>query len=132
MFGRGGMLPASAAVLSGCVLAALSAWMPAVHADEAATRQAVSKLLEIGWNQSAQARAATDAQSQAALQVAGRDSRALTAAWLVLIQQRRFEEALKRADEHLEAAPDDVLALRAKAWLHTILKNYPAAMLSAE
>ena len=102
------------------------------YGDEAATRQAVARLFEVGWNQSSQARAATDTQLQRTADVAKDDPRALAAAWLVLIQQRRYDEALKRVDEHLAEVPDDLLALRAKVWLHTILKNYSVAMVAAE
>ena len=40
------------------------------------------------------------------------------------MQQRRFDEAHKRIDEHLAKEPDDLAALRAKTWVQTVLKNY--------
>jgi hypothetical protein len=100
--------------------------------DDLATKQAVGKLLEIGWNQSSQARAPTDAQLERSIELGRGDSRALTAAWLVLIQQRRYDEALQRVDQHLAADPGSYLALRAKAWLNTVLKNYGVAMVAAQ
>ncbi len=104
----------------------------ASRGDETSVRQAVGKLLEVGWNQSPQARAPTDVQLQRTSEIAPGDPRALSAAWLVLIQQRRYDEALARVDEHLATMPDDLLALRAKAWLNTILKNYSVAMVAAQ
>jgi hypothetical protein len=64
--------------------------------------------------------------------VAASDLRALEASWLVLMQQRRFDEALKRIDEHLAKGPDDLAAWRAKAWTQAVLKNYAGAFLSAD
>jgi hypothetical protein len=116
-------------------LAGAAIWCLYCHdarADGMEANQAIIKLLDVGWSPSAQARAAADAQTQLTLQAAGRDRRALAAAWLVLMQQRRFDDALKRVVEHLGADPDDLLALRAQTWLHTILKNYAAAMVSAD
>jgi len=99
---------------------------------EDAAEAAIAKLLEVGWSISPQARAAADAQWTEVQRVAGRDLRAIEASWLVLMQQRRFEEALKRLEEYLAKAPNDFDALRAKAWVQTVLKNYPLAFVTAE
>src|SRR6187431_2648355 len=64
-----------------------------VDAEEAETRAAIVKLIEVGWAVTPQARIAADAQYQEVLKIAGRDPRALWASWLVLMQQRRFEDA---------------------------------------
>jgi chromosome segregation ATPase len=48
------------------------------------------------------------------------------------MHQRRFDEALKRLDEHLAQKPDDLASLRAKTWIQTVLKNYAAALHSAD
>lgn len=101
-------------------------------ADEAQTRAALARLLDVGWSVTPQARAAADAQYQEVLKIAGRDPRALTASWLVLMQQRRFEEARQRLDEYLAGSPADLKAQRAKTWVLAVLKNYPAAMLAAD
>jgi hypothetical protein len=92
----------------------------------------IAKLLDVGWGISPQARAAADIQWEQVAKVAGRDPRATEAMWLVLMAQRRFDEALRRLDAHLNASPEDLLAWRAKAWIQTVLKNYSAAMVSAE
>src|SRR5437868_668225 len=62
---------------------------------------AIAKLLDVGWSITPQARADADLQYEEVRRLAGGDPRALEASWLVLMQQRRFEEALKRLDEHL-------------------------------
>jgi DNA repair exonuclease SbcCD ATPase subunit len=92
----------------------------------------ISKLLDVGWTITPQSRAAADEQWTEVRRLAGSDLRAIKASWLVLMQQRRFEEALKRIDEHLAKSPDDLSALRAKAWVQTVLKNYPVAFVTSD
>src|SRR5687767_11850709 len=104
------------------VLALLS--VSRVNAEEAETRAAIVKLIDVGWAVTPQARVAADIQYQEALKVAGRDPRALWASWLVLMQQRRFEEARPRLDEYLAKAPEDLKAWRAKIWILAVLKGY--------
>jgi hypothetical protein len=93
---------------------------------------AIVKLLDVGWSISPQARLAADAQYEEVVRLAGSDARALEASWLVLMQQRRFDDALARIDEHLAKEPGDLAALRAKTWIQTVLKNYAAAFLVAD
>lgn len=104
----------------------------AASADEAAANAAILKLLEVGWSGSFQSRAAADLQYQEVLTVAAGDPRALAASWLVLMQQRRYDDALKRIDEYLAKQPADLQALRAKAWTQAIVKNYSAALVTAD
>jgi hypothetical protein len=111
---------------SGCLLLLAR---PAVAADASA---AIAKLLDVGWSVTPQARAAADLQYQEVVRLAGADLKAIEASWLVLMQQRRFDEALKRLDEHLARDPEDLAALRAKTWALTVLKQYAASFLSAE
>ena len=101
-------------------------------ADEAEARAAIAKLLDVGWATTPQARVAADLQRDEVARTASGDPRALAAAWLVLLQQRRYDDGLKRIDEHLVRSPNDLNALRAKAWVQAILKNYPAALVSAD
>src|SRR5262245_38021426 len=106
---------------------------PAVAAaDEAEVRAAIAKLLDVGWATTPQARVAADLQREEVARTAGGDPRAPAAAWLVLLQQRRYDDGLKRIDEHLVRSPNDLNALRAKAWVQAILKNYPAALVAAD
>jgi hypothetical protein len=100
------------------------------RADELAA--AIEKLLEVGWSITPQARGAADAQYQSLAAVAAGDVRAAKAWWLVLLTQRRFDEALKQVEQYLEREPDDLAALRARAWLLTLLKNYSAAFVALD
>src|SRR5262245_39555162 len=93
---------------------------------------AIARLLDVGWSVTPQARADADIQYEEVRRLAGSDPRALEASWLVLMQQRRFDEALKRIEEHLAKEPDELAALRAKTWILTVRKNYAAAFLSAD
>lgn len=110
-----------------CLIGASSA-----RAGDAAANQAIAKLLEVGWSQSAQSRAAADAQAQVVLPLARSNPRALTAVWLVLLQQRRFDDALKHVEDQLAADPNDLLALRAKIWLLALRKNYATALVAID
>jgi hypothetical protein len=113
-------------------LLALYGFVPPVAAQENPAKAAVVKLLAIGWETTPQARVAADEQYQVLRQHAGDHPIALSASLLVLLQQRRYDEAAKRADDLLEKSPGDLLALRAKVWLAIVLKNYSAALSSAE
>jgi hypothetical protein len=48
------------------------------------------------------------------------------------MQQRRFDEALKQVEQYLEREPEDLTALRARAWLLTLLKNYSGGFLALD
>src|SRR5262245_29576249 len=80
-------------------------------ADEAQAKAAIVKLLNVGWAVTPQARAAADLQTRELLQIAGDDERALTASWLVLLHQHRYEDALKRINEQLAKSPEKPDAL---------------------
>jgi hypothetical protein len=101
-------------------------------ADEATTKAGIRRLLEEGWSISPSARAAADAQYADLQQTAAGDKRLLTASALVLMQQRRYDDAGKRLDELLAEDSKNTLALRAKIWLSATLKNYGGAMVDAE
>lgn len=104
----------------------------ASSALDAPAKAAIARLLEVGWSASPQARTAADVQYDEVLKVAAGDNSALTASLLVLMQQRRYDDALKRADALLIKDETDLTALRAKIWITTLLKNYQAAMLAAD
>ena len=102
------------------------------QAGEAEAKAAIVRLIEVGWAATPQARTAADLQYQEVTLSAGGDSRALAASWLVLLQQRRYDDGLKRLDEQLSKTPGDLQALRAKAWSQAILKNYSGALVTAD
>ena len=118
---------------AGCLLAGaiLVGWASGpASADEVPA--AVARLFEVGWSITLQARQAADAQHEILQGIAPADSRASKAWWLVLMQQRRFDEALKEIQRYLEREPGDLAALRARAWLTTVLKNYTVAFVAAD
>jgi hypothetical protein len=118
-----------------CLLASglvVASGQSAVRADEAEANAAIVKLLQVGWTGNFQSRATADFQYQEVLKLAAGDARAISASWLVLMQQRRYDDALKRIDEYLAKQPADLQALRAKAWTQAILKNYQGALLTAD
>jgi hypothetical protein len=102
------------------------------RADEAEASAAIKKILEVGWSTSPGARTAADRVLVEVTPAITGDLRALEAWTLVLLYQRRYDEASKRIDQWLAKDGDDWMALRARVWLFTVVKNYPAAMLSAE
>jgi hypothetical protein len=103
----------------------------AAHSDDA-SRAAIARLLEVGWENTPQARVAADLQFDEVERLAFGDTSALTTSLLVLMQQRRYDEAQKRVDDLLAKDESDFTALRAKAWIAAILKNYAAAMVAAD
>src|SRR5207237_10415142 len=84
--------------LVGCLLAALAPSMWASAADVQASA-AIARLLEVGWANTLQARLAADEQYQQLLKLAGSDVQAISASWLVLMHQRRYEDAGKRIEQ---------------------------------
>lgn len=120
----------SAISLSLAVLLSLAA--PALAVDDPAARSAIARLLEVGWAATPQAHTAADAQYDQLMQLAPGDRSALTASLLVLMQQRRFDDAYRRVNEILTKDPTDITALRARVWLATILKNYPSTLITTE
>jgi hypothetical protein len=101
-------------------------------AQENPAKAAVVKLLTVGWSTTPQARTAADEQYKVVRQHAGDHPIALSASLLVLLQQRRYDEAAKRTDELLEKSPGDLTALRAKIWIAIVLKEFSAALSAAE
>src|SRR5262249_8361609 len=135
--GRGVLLCRRSAPMSVCRAVCLMAGGSLILLVPGAVRgdqksDAITKLLDVGWAVTSQARTAADLQYDEVARMAAGDPRGLEAAWLVLMQQRRYEDALKRIDEYLALRPDNLDALRAKTWIQTVLKNYPAAILSAD
>ena len=101
-------------------------------ANDAVLKAGVTRMLDVGWSVTPTARAAADAQYIELQATAAGDVRLLTASSLVLLQQRRYEEAGKRLDELLAVDDDNILALRAKTWLAATMKSYGSAIVTAE
>ena len=101
-------------------------------ANEVVLKAGLVRMLDVGWSVTPTARAAADAQYVELQTLAASDVRLLTASALVLLQQRRYEEAGKRLDELLVQDEDNLLGLRAKSWLAATMKNYGGAIVTAE
>lgn len=104
----------------------------AANADDVAIKAGIARMMDVGWSVTPTARAAADAQYIELQATAAGDERLLTASVLVLLQQRRYEEAGKRLDELLTQDADNILALRAKTWLAATMKSYGGAIVTAE
>jgi DNA repair exonuclease SbcCD ATPase subunit len=115
-----------------CALAVLLAVPCAARGDSKAAWPALTKMLEVGWGTSSQAKNAGDEQVRAALAASGRAPQTLYAVAVVLIKQGRYAEAQKLIDEVVRADATHLPALRARVWLATMVKNYSATMLAAE
>src|SRR5262245_9802441 len=110
---------------------------PVTRADEATARDAIArnaiaKLLDIGWGTTPKVRLAADAQYDEVRRLAGATPAALEASLLVLLQQRRYDDADRRSDELLERDPTNLTGRRAKVWMAVVLKDYSAALIATD
>ncbi|MCI0360131.1 MAG: hypothetical protein L0211_16760, partial [Planctomycetaceae bacterium] len=106
--------------------------LPVANADEPASREAIAKLLDVGWGTTPKVRIAGDAQYDEVRRLAGPTPASLEASLLVLLAQRRYDDAAARADELLAKDPAHLTGQRAKIWIAVVLKNYSASMLAAD
>ena len=102
------------------------------RADEAPAKAAMVHLLDAGWSTALPARAAADKAYEEVVQLAAGDPRGEYAYVLVLLQQRRYEDAGKQLDQLIDREDSDLRAWRARIWLSALTKNYQAAMAAAE
>jgi hypothetical protein len=114
------------------LIATAAAPAPAPAADPAAGKAVAKKLLDAGWDKSAAARTTVVQQYDAAVKVAPGDPFLLHAYWLVLMYQGRYEESLESLNDFIKRFSTYPQGFRAKAWVHTVLKEYPQAMAAAE
>ena len=101
-------------------------------ANDAMTKAGITRLLDVGWSVTPTARAAGDAQYLELATTAPGNVQVLTASSLVLLQQKRYEDAGKRLDELLTQDPKNQLGLRARCWLAAMSKNYGGSIVLAE
>ena len=121
------------AIVSGCFGGPIIA-ATCVAADSAAGKTAAKVLIEKGWDKSAAGKALVDHPKLGEPALAG-DSMVLAARWMVLLYQGRYDDALVVLDKFLNVDPAEDLklaALRAKAWILTVKKNYRQAMVVAD
>jgi hypothetical protein len=105
---------------------ALLAWSgtPA-PADEAELRSGIARLFEVGWQDALAARAQAD---RAYREITSGDERAGYAYALVLMRQRRYDDAVKSLDALLKTDPEHLAARENKIRLLMLQKNFSAAL----
>jgi hypothetical protein len=94
-------------------------------ADEAELRSGIVRLFEVGWQDALAARTQAD---RAYREIAPGDLRADYAYALVLMRQRRYDDAVKRLDALLKIHPSHLAARENKIRLLMLQKNYSAAL----
>lgn len=116
-----------------CAATVLSMTLVApLRADQAALKQAVKKLFDVGWRTSLKSRLAADRQWDVVEQLAPGDLRAKYAYALVLIKQRRYSDAVRQLDELLQRDSRSVPFWRAKLWLSVLTKHYDQALVEMD
>lgn len=112
------------------VLAVLAAGVLGSYSPLAAAelRPEVEKLFRLGWQNTADARAATIEQAAAIEQLAPADARVPYAQALVHMKQRRFTEAIAALDRVLAVDKQHFPAWRGKIFLLLLTKDYGRGM----
>lgn len=88
----------------------------------------VRRLLETGWEASPSARGEVDRAFEEIATQGRADQHTAYAYGLVLIKQRRYDEAIKQLDSVLKVDPHDVPARQNKIRLLMLTRAHPAAM----
>lgn len=115
---------AGMAVVCSCVFSTF------VVADE--PNEPIATFLESTWPLSSSAKAETEAKFASLRAKVRGDVRVHYANTLVCIQQRRFEDAAKSADDAIELDSTYLPAWQAKVWLALLNKQYGAALAATE
>jgi hypothetical protein len=97
-------------------------------ADEAALRTGIGRLFEVGWQDAIAARAQADRSYRELLAAAPGDARAEYAYALVLMRQRRYDDAVKTLDALLKTDPAHLAARQNKIRLLMLQKKSSAAL----
>jgi len=114
-----------------CCLVALAGWSPA-RGDDAAVRDRVLDYLQTSWQTGDSASSKADAKFAGFEKEIGVDPRAFYAQALVLMYQRRYDEAFKSLDQVLRVDEKHLAAWRAKIWLALLTKDYGLALSAME
>jgi hypothetical protein len=111
----------------------LSGWRatPAL-ADNAAMRDDVTRLFAAGWEGNAASRTASDQQYREIASAGRSNTQTIYAYTLVLMKQRRYEEAIKGLDAVLKAEPNNFGARQNKIRVLMLTKGYDAALVETE
>lgn len=114
------------------VIAAITSSYHSLQADEAKIAAGVENLVTVGWATSSDAKTAADQQYQALKQLAAADSRIDYAYALVQLKQRRLNEAATQLKGLSRDKQLGFQALRTKAWLSMLLKDYQPALVESQ
>lgn len=101
-------------------------------ADDAAIRSSVLRFLESAWQTGDTAKRDADEKYVSVEKVAGADARALYGHALVMMYQRRYDEAMASLDRVLRVDERHLSATRAKIWLALLTKDYGVALPAIE
>ena len=100
--------------------------------DESKIAAGVEKLLTEGWSTTSDAKATADAHYQSLRQIAAGDSRIDYAFALVQLKQRRLTEAAAQLKSLSRDKQLGFQALRIKAWLSMLTKEYSHALIESQ
>lgn len=99
---------------------------------ETLSRAELSSLLDTGWKASSPAWKAAQQEYGVLLRTAPGDANLEYGYMLVMLRQRKYEDALDQSAKVLAAAPGYLPALQARVYTLTLLKKYEAALVEME
>jgi len=104
---------------------------PALLADDDLARRKLADFLHTCWETGDSVHAATDAKFKA-VEKAGAGARAYYGQALVLMYQRRYEEAAKALEQVVKVDDQHLAGWRAKIWLALLTKKYGIGLAGME
>jgi hypothetical protein len=96
------------------------------------SRGEMTSFLDTGWKASGPAWKAAQEEYGALFRAAPADSNLEYGYLLVMLRQRKYDEALDQSAKVLAAAPGNLPALQARVYTLTLLKKYEAALVEME
>ncbi len=107
-------------------------WTSSNLAAQTLSRTELSSLLDTGWKASGPAWKAAQEEYGVLLRAAPGDANLEYGYLLVMLRQRKYDEALDQSAKVLAAAPGHLPALQARVYTLTLLKKYEAALAEME
>lgn len=117
---------------SGLMLLGILLGVSSSVAAETLSRTELSSLLETGWKASGPAWKAAQEEYGVLLRAAPGDPNLEYGYLLVMLRQRKYDDALDQSSKVLAAAPGHLPALQARVYTLTLLKKYEAALVEME
>jgi HD-GYP domain-containing protein (c-di-GMP phosphodiesterase class II) len=102
------------------------------NAAESLSRAQLTSLLDTGWKASGPSWKAAQEEYGVLLRAAPGDTNLDYAYLLVMLRQRKYDEALDQSAKVLTALPGHLPALQARVYTLTLLKKYEAALVEME